>query len=181
VTLAVVMGRRGHGPFGWFLIGAILGPLALPVAWRAIRDETSATARPLERGVPAAGTLDVLVGIDGSDESARALRRVVDLVGPNMRRLTIATVVTFDEGSAQARQDEQGAIESLDTAAASVPQHDVGRVLLTGRPDEALVQHATENGFELLAIGRRGRGASKAILGSTAARVADGRVPVLIV
>jgi nucleotide-binding universal stress UspA family protein len=33
----------------------------------------------------------------------------------------------------------------------------------------------------LLAIGRRGRGASKAILGSTAARVADGRVPVLIV
>jgi hypothetical protein len=39
ITLAVVMSRRGHSAFEWFLIGAVLGPFALPLAWGRIGSE----------------------------------------------------------------------------------------------------------------------------------------------
>src|ERR1044072_4566632 len=73
VTLWGVMGRRGHSMFQWFFIGAILGPLALPIAWSTARTEVSGLNRPLEPGVGGTGTVNVLVGIDGSTEAARAL------------------------------------------------------------------------------------------------------------
>ncbi|MGH2630783.1 MAG: universal stress protein [Actinomycetota bacterium] len=181
VTLAVVMGRRGHGAFQWFLLGAVLGPLALPLAWTSIRDEDRATERPLAEALSSGGSVDVLVGIDGSAEAAHALRTAIELIGTNVGRLTLANVVTFDETSPQARRDEQRAAELLEAAASSIVTQAPGRMLLTGQPAEALMNHATEQGYDLLAIGRRGRGASKALLGSTAARAANGPVTVLIV
>jgi nucleotide-binding universal stress UspA family protein len=183
VTLAVVMGRRGHGAFQWLLIGAFLGPLSLPIAWVSIRDEDrgSGSARALHEGIAGVGPVNVLVGIDGSVEAANALRTVVDLVGTNIGRLTLASVVTFDVGSVQARREEERAIEVLDAAASSVEAETPSRVLLTGQPAEVLMRHAAEEGYDLLAIGRRGRGATKAVLGSTASRVADGPLPALIV
>lgn len=67
VTLAVLMGRRGHNPFDWFLLGAILGPIALPSAWIRIKAESGASGRSLIAAVPEAGhgPVDVLIGIDG--------------------------------------------------------------------------------------------------------------------
>lgn len=180
ITLAVVMGRRGHGAFQWLLLGAVLGPLALPLAWSAIRDEVQGSARPLAESVSGGGSVDVLVGIDGSAEAANALRATIELVGANVGRLTLASVVTFDE-STQARRDEQRAVELLEAAASSMEPRPPGRVLLSGQPAEALLRHATEEAYDLLAIGRRGRGASKALLGSTASRAAHGPIPVLIV
>jgi nucleotide-binding universal stress UspA family protein len=181
ITLSITKGRRGHGMFQWLVIGAILGPLALPAAWSSIRGEASGRARPLETPLQGSGTVDVLVGIDGSENAMRALRTVIELVGSNLGRLTLASVVTFDEGSVQARLDEERAIGSLDAAVASVGRPGPGLVVLNGQPADALVHHAITEGYELLAIGRRGRGASKALLGSTAVRVADRRIPVLVV
>lgn len=181
LTLAVVMGRRGHGAFQWFFLGAVLGPLALPLAWSAIRDEGRAAARPTAEGTPSSGSVDVLVGIDGSAEAVDALRAAIRLVGANVGRLTLASVVTFDETSGQARRDEERAAALLEEAASSVEDLDPGRVLLSGQPAGALISHASEEGYDVLAIGRRGRGASKALLGSTAARAADGPIPTLIV
>jgi hypothetical protein len=37
LLLALVMGRRGHDPFAWWLLGTLLGPLALPLAISAER------------------------------------------------------------------------------------------------------------------------------------------------
>jgi nucleotide-binding universal stress UspA family protein len=181
LTLAVVMGRRGHGAFQWFLLGAVLGPLALPLAWTAIRDEGHASTSHLTESPAGGGSVDVLVGIDGSAEAAHALRTTIELIGTNVGRLTLANVVTFDEASPQARRDEERAAELLEATASSIQTHTPGRVLLTGRPADALMNHATEQGYDLLAIGRRGRGASKALLGSTAVRSANGPIPVLIV
>jgi nucleotide-binding universal stress UspA family protein len=96
-----------------------------------------------------------------------------------MGRLTLASVVTFDE-STQARRDEERAIELLEAAAGPI-ERAPGCVLLSGQPADALIRHATEEGYDLLAIGRRGRGASKALLGSTASRVTNAPIPVLIV
>jgi hypothetical protein len=32
LLLALVMGRHGHDPFAWWLLGTLLGPLAIPLA-----------------------------------------------------------------------------------------------------------------------------------------------------
>jgi nucleotide-binding universal stress UspA family protein len=180
LTLAVVMGRRGHGAFQWFLLGAVLGPLALPLAWTAIRDEHRPSPRSLGEAMSSGGSVDVLVGVDGSLEAENALKMTIALVGANIGRLMLAHVTTFGE-SEQGRRDEELAVELLDAAASSVPEFAPGRVLLTGRPADALIKHATEEGFDLLAIGRRGSGASKALLGSTATRTTNGPIPVLVI
>lgn len=181
LTLGVVMGRRGHASFQWLFVGAALGPLALPLAWAAVRDEQHRT-RELTEGVPGGGTVDVLVGIDGSPESEVALRSAVQSFGTRIGRLTLARVVDFDNTSQQAREDAERAIRSLEASVASTDAHEPGTILLSGQPAEALTKHASEEGYELLVIGRRGRGASNTFLGSTASRVANGSdVPVLIV
>jgi hypothetical protein len=55
ITLAVLMGRRGHSPFEWFLIGAVLGPIALPIAWGRIKDEPTAPDREVVDVSPGPG------------------------------------------------------------------------------------------------------------------------------
>jgi nucleotide-binding universal stress UspA family protein len=53
-------------------------------------------------------------------------------------------------------------------------------MILSGRPADALSEHALRDGYQLLVVGRRGRGASKTILGSTAEKLASAPIPVLI-
>jgi nucleotide-binding universal stress UspA family protein len=182
VTLAVVMGRRGHGAFEWFLLGAILGPIALPLAWTRVRDERHPQTRELAEGVAGAGIVDVLVGIDGSRESEAALVSAVELLGPRIGRLTLASVTEFDDTSAQAQENARRAVEALERSAHSVGVPEPGMVLLTGRPSDALTRQAVEGGYQLIVVGRRGRGATKAVLGSTATRIANRtHLPVLVV
>jgi hypothetical protein len=71
ITLAILMGRRGHSAFEWFLIGVILGPIALLLAWGRVRSEPASLNPEIVDAVPGTGTgpVDVLVGIDGSAES----------------------------------------------------------------------------------------------------------------
>lgn len=181
LTLAVVMGRRGHGSFQWFLIGAALGLLALPIAWTAIRDEGRRSPVSLAESGSGGGPVNVLVGIDGSAEAALALRTAIELIGDHIGHLTLANVVTFDEASRTARREEERAAELLEATATSLNTMAAGQIVLIGQPADALMNHATEEGYDLLVIGRRGRGASKTLLGSTASRAANGPIPVLIV
>ncbi len=182
ITLAVVMGRRGHGAFQWLILGTVLGPIALPLAWTSIRDERPAHVRELTEGTPGTGDTDVLVGIDGSPESEQALRSAVELVGARLGRLTLAGVIDTNNTSQQARSNEERAIRLLEGSVASTDGHEPATILLSGQPAEALASHAGKEGYDLLVVGRRGRGLSKAVLGSTAARVANRtHVPVLIV
>ena len=39
VAASILMGRRGHNPFAWLLLGAILGPLVIPVIAVAVDEE----------------------------------------------------------------------------------------------------------------------------------------------
>jgi nucleotide-binding universal stress UspA family protein len=182
ITLAVLMGRRGHSAFEWFLIGAILGPIALPIAWGRIGSEPAALNRELVDAVPGRGTgpVDVLVGIDGSTESETALQTAVEILGPRIGRLTLAGVTEFDYGSSQAQADAKRAIERLRSMAASASVSGPGIMILSGRPADALAEYALRDGYQLLVVGRRGRGASKAILGSTSAQLASAPIPVLV-
>ena len=182
ITLAVLMGRRGHSPFEWFLIGGILGPIALPLAWDRISTEPAAPNRETVDVVPGPGTgpVDVIVGIDGSSESETALRTAVEILGPRIGRLTLVGVTGFGYGNPQVEADTKRALETMQGMAASAGVAHLGITILSGKPSEALPEYALRDGYQLLVVGRRGRGASKAILGSTAAQLASAPIPVLI-
>lgn len=189
VSASIVMGRRGYSPFAWLLLGAILGPLVIPLAVgtvRAAREDPRALPHPFRESVGGAATVYLLVGIDGSTHSERALRAALALFGSRIGRLTLANVIDYNSNSAMSgrlpRDTERLAIEALETSAASVGAIAPDTVLLVGQPSEVLIEHAAEGGYEVLVVGRRGHGASNVLLGSTATRLVEAaRIPVLVV
>jgi nucleotide-binding universal stress UspA family protein len=183
VAASIFMGRRGHNPFAWLLLGAILGPLVIPVIAVAVHEERMHQRRKVVGGTSAGGAVDVLVGIDGSPEAEAALHAASALFGPLIGRLTLATVEDFDTaGSRTPPEFERRAVETLERAASSVEAQRPSAVILTGRPADALMRYAADEGYEVISIGRRGRGANKAVMGSTASRLTAGAdVPVLVV
>lgn len=124
------------------------------------------------------GPLDVLVGYDGSPESAGALEAVVALLGDQIGRLTVATVVPFGD----VRGKEQEATRRLRRLTGRVPGLASDLEVLHGHPSGALQQYAADGGYDLTVVGHRGAGIAKTIFGSAATELArDSRAPVLIV
>jgi nucleotide-binding universal stress UspA family protein len=183
VAASIFMGRRGHNPFAWLLLGAILGPVVIPVIAVAGHEERMRQRREVVGGTSAGGAVDVLVGIDGSPEAEVAMRAAASLFGPLIGRLTLATVEDFDTaGSRTPLEFEHRAVGTLERVASSVAAQRPSAVILTGRPADALMRYAVDEGYEVIAIGRRGRGAQQAVMGSTASRLTAGAdVPVLVV
>lgn len=181
VLTGVVMGRRGHNAFGWLILGAVLGPLVLPIAVNRAAGGPVVSARTLMPGEAGTGPVDVLVGVDGSGESIAALRNSLQLLGDRVGRLTVAAVVDRDAALRTSGEAERNARAILDEAAREVDRQPEA-VVLFGRPSEELVSHARTGGFDLIVVGKRGRGMSKAILGSVTADLAKRTdIPVLIV
>jgi hypothetical protein len=102
-VLAIVMGRRGHSPFAWGVLGLVLGPIALLLALVAARDERS-PSQVVAGGIPGSGPVDVLVGIDGSPESAAAATAALDLLGGRVGRLTLLAVTDIDDSVAGSQE-----------------------------------------------------------------------------
>jgi nucleotide-binding universal stress UspA family protein len=182
ISTAIAMGRRGHSWFAWGVLGTALGPLVLFVAIPAIRREAFGVARHIDPGRPGSGPVHVLVGFDGSNHAVAVLNQIVALFGPRLGRVTLATVMEREyERTPAGREDERAVRDALLEAAASLREAHPETVVLTGSPPQALAEFAGREGFTLLAIGSRGRGLSKAMLGSVASRLAaHATVPVLI-
>jgi nucleotide-binding universal stress UspA family protein len=183
--------RRGHWRWLW-LRGAIAGPLAIPLARQANRDEPH--AKPVVLGDAPEGPhrpgLSVLVGVDGTHDSGTASSSIVRALGPRLGSLTLATVLDYeamvDYAAPSGQQDRDRAqAEALLAGVAADLEPVLGRhpatVVLAGKPATALQQHAHEQGCDLIVIGRRGRGVIKPILGSCASELARASsVPVVI-
>jgi nucleotide-binding universal stress UspA family protein len=178
VVLSIVMGRRGHISVGWGALGAMLGPLAVVAALATARHEKEERPSVVKPAVPLGGPVDVLVGIDGSPECRMALQKVIALFGPRLGRLCLATVVPFEDVPAHHRR----AVAELHRYARLSGIAGAGEELLVGPPAEALSEFACTGGYQLLAVGGRGKGLSKAVIGSTASALAAScQVPTLIV
>jgi nucleotide-binding universal stress UspA family protein len=187
VAASLWMGRRGHEPFGWAVLGAVLGPFVLIVATET-RRQAAAAPRVVESatGEPGPGPVDVLVATDGSEGSRRAGEVVLGLLGPQVGRLTLATVVDLDRALPSTIEPDRRDAEALLTTASRALEAACGRrpetVMLAGKPVDALRAHALEQGYDLLVVGARGHGLSKTLMGSVASTIARGSpVPVLLV
>lgn len=177
LALAVALGRRGHSSFTWFLLGAILGPLAIGLAFYVIRHPADDTVRVVAPSpVDDVGGVDVLAGFDGSPESRAAVDGAIELLGTRLGRLTLATVVPFDGGL----DDERRAVESLEAEGVRLAWLSPALEVLHGDPATSLTDRASEDGYEVVVAGTRGAGRSR-LLGSAASALAQrSKIPVLL-
>jgi nucleotide-binding universal stress UspA family protein len=110
--------------------------------------------------------VDVLVGIDGSPESAAATTAALELLGDRVGRLTLVAVTDLDDSYAgreqRARlreelkrqaeavrawlQERDGPVQARQTVAPELQ-------LMSGRPATTLDTIAAEDGYELLVVG----------------------------
>ena len=182
----LLMARRGYDPL-WVLIALPLGPLFVPIALERIRRRPGvaafgSTGEPPDRISAVAGPR-VLVGLDGSEQSSRALDRVIDLFGPRCGLLVLAEVIPFDATEADTRDSIDEAARRLAEVAAGVTVTGaVHTEVLTGPPGPALRRFAEDQDMDLLVVGRRGRGMSARVLGSVSADLVErSPVPVLVI
>lgn len=190
LAAAVVMARRGHDLAPWVGLGIVLGPLVIPLAVGQARRAPTLPPPHLEPAAWGGGHVDVLIGIDGSDEALLAASQVLRRLGPALRRVTLAAVTDLDESLAH--RDEGVEVlgpddhvarcdEHLDLARARLVGVETGRVVLSGAPAEVLERYAADEGYDFVVVGPRGHGASKLLLGSVASRLSRGGVVPVIV
>ena len=186
VVAAVVMGRLGYASFAWGVLGAVLGPLVVPLAIETVRRQQPGYRRTVTVGRAGPGPAQVLIGVDGSPEATAAARSVVQLMDDRLGRVVLAWVLDYDTASVNMQRGERDRAErSLQQEAAGLRSEfgiSVDSLLLAGPPAATLAGYAADEGFTLLAVGSRGRGASKVALGSVATELAAGApVPVMVV
>ena len=195
VVLAIVMGRLGYSWFGWGLLGLVLGPIGLLLALAEGRKERPWWTRLVASGDRGGGPVDVLVGSDGSPESAAAATAALELLGGRVGRLTMVAVTDRDDSYAgreerlrlEAELERQAAavrawLRKRDGAVQATPTVVPELRLVAGRPATILDTVAAEDGYDLLVVGASGAGLSSVLLGSVASRLAArASVPVLVV
>src|SRR3954451_10635373 len=87
VAAAVVMCRRGYSGFAWGVLGAVFGPLVIPLAVAALRQRPPGYPQTVEAGSAGGGDIDVLVGLDGSSESHAAVGAAAQMMRGRLRRV----------------------------------------------------------------------------------------------
>lgn len=164
----VVAGASGRGALARMVLGSTAAELA-----RRVRQPFVVV-----RGEPRAADAPVLVGVDGSDNSERAVDFALDFA--EYHRAPVRAVYSWTdwplEAYATAPPGQVGlthvdestqalAKEQLDTAAARHPDLGVDWEPVTERPTHALLDRA--EGARLLVVGSHGRGpVTRALLGS---------------
>jgi len=124
----------------------------------------------------------ILVGVDGSPESRRAVEQAIDLAAATGARMTIAHVVSppaalapdapyFERWDFAVREQAGKLVEDV-AALCRKGGIAVETATPVGNPGETLASMASQPDIDLVVVGHRGRGAiSRVLLGSVADRV----------
>ena len=121
--------------------------------------------------------LNILVALDGSASSRRALEQVIDLARAMNSKLTLITVAPpvshyvplSGVSSETMRRDlERWASDVLAEALAAVPDDVIAhKVQPTGHPGPKILEELERGRYDLVVLGSRGRGrAQEGLLGS---------------
>jgi nucleotide-binding universal stress UspA family protein len=133
--------------------------------------------RKLQPAEDGAIFLNILVALDGSWSSQRALAHAVDLARAGNARLTLITVappVSSYAARAGVSSDamrtelDRWAEDILNAGAQAVPEDVIAhRVQPIGQPGVEIVKELARGGYDLIVLGSRGRGrAQEGLLGS---------------
>lgn len=184
LVVAYLSRRWGHDPFGWLLLAAVMGPIAI-IALVGTRHKNEETARHGALSVQDGGPPPVIVACDGSDASARAARyAALSHAGSRI----VLVVVEGHEARPRTPQesDQQAARVERMIAPADAELRTEGiataTVVVYGNAGEEIVRYAEAGGAEAIVVGRRGAGLSRALLGSVSDHVVrNAKQPVVVV
>jgi nucleotide-binding universal stress UspA family protein len=120
---------------------------------------------------------NILVGLDGSQSSQRALEHAIDLARSSGAKLTlmtvappVATYVTLGGVSIETMSAEldKWAAEVLDEAARTIPPEvTANKVQGSGHAGPEILKELKRGGYDLIVLGTRGRGRTQeGLLGS---------------
>ncbi|WP_164699717.1 universal stress protein [Modestobacter sp. KNN46-3] len=179
-AVMVLLARQGHRHWGWYLMGAVLGPLFIPIAAERARRDVAV----LERGEGSPRNEDpdrltVVVGVDGSAESDEAVREAGRLFAGGGAAFVLVSVLDPDVAEFPDDPRRRAADDLLTDRAGWLPE---GAVLEIGcgQPARVLLEIARAEAADVLVLGRRARGFSRRLLGSVAERLAhEADVPVV--
>jgi nucleotide-binding universal stress UspA family protein len=156
----VVVGSRGVGGFRGLLVGSVSSTVAAhaPCPVIVVHPHRDGTA------FPAAPTGQVVVGVDGSEVSAAAIRFAFQEAARRHIGITAvhAAMPTRQHPSLHVpadiveQVDRQLFAEAMDSKRVLVPGIDVETKLVHSHPAQALIDEA--DGAELIVVGSRGRG-----------------------
>ena len=179
--------RWGHDPFGWLLLSAAMGPIALVAMVGTRQRDTALAAKPRAAGAPRVGGGPVvLAACDGSEATARIGRHLAESYGPGTD--VVLLVVEPHESAPRTPAEEQQAKREAEktTAAAREALRAAGMSARTaiayGSAGEEIVRAGDAEGAAVIVVGRRGAGLSRALLGSVSEHVVKhARHPVVVV
>jgi nucleotide-binding universal stress UspA family protein len=138
---------------------------------------------------------NILVSVDGSEHSDRALDEAIDIARADQARLTILTAIpqppvwaasamAAGATAVSAAELEKEAVDIMRRAVKRVPADVPVTTIISRKPiRNALMNRLQEGNFDLLVMGSRGRGAlSASLLGSVSHYALNhSSIPVLIV
>lgn len=181
LAAALHLGRRGYRSSSWYLLGAVLGPLFVPIALERGRRQERVVERTPAPEPERPGSLTVVVGVDGSGESDRALRDVARVFDASGTRVVLVMALDPDavefSDDAELTRCREVLRDGATRFAAAAPAVE----LVSGEPGRALLRAAEAEGADVVVVGRRGHGLSHRLLGSVAEHVTrHARVPVLL-
>ncbi|MFI7575860.1 universal stress protein [Micromonospora sp. NPDC049497] len=170
VTAAWFVLRAGHAHLLWYVVGGLLGPLFIPIAVERGR----ATTRPVDvrEGRPrrTGDGVRVLVGVDGSPDSDRALRAVARTLAGTTGELVLVSVTSPDRIGREAEDERRATRRMLDERVRGLPGDlpEPTTEVVVGHPADALLAMAEAHDVDLLVAGRHGHGLRDRLLGSVA-------------
>ena len=182
LAISVYFRRRGHNFFLFAAIAIWLGPLIALVMGSVARQQGHADVRVLRSGGRSSGWLHVLVGVDSSPASVDSLRSVIAMLGPAIGRIRIVSALDQETANSPSFFNQDDELEHwLESTAVGVGFPDAELAFVSGRADRALVEHATEGGFDVLVVAHRSHNFRSVLFGSTVERLSrHATVPLLI-
>jgi nucleotide-binding universal stress UspA family protein len=179
VVVSFLAHRWGRDPFGWVLLSAVMGPIAL-VGLIGVHSADRA------RGAPEATSTKsgaVVVACDGSDVSERLAQHVLASTSRD-DDIVLLVVLPFEAEESPSADNDRNT-ERMTVGVSDALERD-GRsprvVVRYGPPGEAIVRFADEESASLIVIGRRGSGLTRALLGSVSGYVVQhAKAPVALV
>lgn len=183
VVVSYFAHRWGRDPFGWVLLCAAMGPIALVGLLGTRKTDRARLARPPEMGAQS-GDSPIVIACDGSKGSARLGEQAAATYRTG-HDVILLTVLPYEaerqEESADVRKRAGDMTRTVSTLLEErgIPSRIVVRY---GPPGEVIVAFANEVGASLIIIGRRGSGLTRALLGSVSGHVAEhAQIPVALV
>ncbi len=179
--------RWGRDPFGWLLLSAAMGPIAIIALIGTRQSDVERSRVSTGESSAQSGRPRVLIASDGSD-AGLASARYVALVHGNAADVIVLTVLPHEAQPSSAEQSmrdyEERVAASTDRTIDSLKRAGISPRLVVafGSPGEEIIRQADAEGAELIVVGRRGSGLSKAIFGSTSDYVLkNAKRPVTVV